>query len=165
MVRNLPLLLALVGMLAGVGFVRGAEKKMPDDVKAVLEKPDSLELFSLEPNDEDKSDKGFYGWKVLGKTEIKDAEGRKKVVDALLKGVSDSDGTVARCFIPRHGLRAKQGDKTVELVICFECAQIKTYTGKDDNKPAGATVTKSPEATFDGVLKAAGVPLAAKTKE
>jgi hypothetical protein len=164
MVRKLALLVALVGMLAGMSLVRGAENKMPDEVKAVLEKADSLELVSLEPAEEDKSDKGLYGWKVLGKTEIKEAEGRKKVVDALLKGVSESDGKAARCFIPRHAVRAKQGDKAVELVICFECAQIRIYTGKDDNKPAGVTVTPSPEATFDEVLKAAGVPLAAKTK-
>src|SRR5262249_1492526 len=134
-----------------------------DEIKAVLEKADTLELVSLEPVEE-KSDKGLHGWKVLGKTELKDAEVRKKVLAALQKGISDSDGKAARCFIPRHALLAKQSDKSVDLIICFECAQVQIFTGKDD-KPGGVTVTKSPEATFDEVLKAAGVPLAAKSKE
>jgi hypothetical protein len=164
MVRAFALLLSLLGMFSNLGLIRGAENKIPDDLKAVLEKPDALELVSLEPTEEDKSDKGYFGWKVLGKTEVKDAESRKKLVDALLKGISDSDGKAARCFIPRHGLRARQGDRTVDLVICFECAQIRIFPPREDKTP-GVTVTKSPEATFDEVLKAAGVPLAAKCKE
>jgi hypothetical protein len=163
MYRNHALLLALVGMLSAAFLVRAAENKMPEDVKAVLEKADTLELISLEPAD-DKSDNGLHSWKVLGKTEIKDAEVRKKVVAALLKGVGDSDGNAACCFIPRHALRARQGDKAVDLVICFQFAQVQIYTGKED-KVAGVTVTKTPEATFDEVLKSAGVPLAAKGKE
>src|SRR5262249_35037863 len=38
MARKPVLLLALMGLLLGSGVVRGAENKMPDDVKAVLEK-------------------------------------------------------------------------------------------------------------------------------
>src|SRR5262245_44881959 len=114
--------LALAAALAAplAAEARDKDNKFPDDVLKVLEKADSYELLSLDPGVKGVKG-GFHGWKVLGKTTVKDKKVRGQVLAALKKGVADSDGRVAKCFIPRHGVRATHGGKTVELVICFEC--------------------------------------------
>lgn len=101
-----------------------AKNQMPAEARAILEKADRYELISLDPgaesDEKDKKADRFHGWKILGQTPIKDAETRKKVLGALLKGIEENDGSVADCFNPRHGLRATHDKKMVELVVCFE---------------------------------------------
>jgi hypothetical protein len=94
---------------------------------------------------------------VLGKTMVK-ADTRKQLVETFLKGM---EGKIdpAKCFDPRHGIRATHGGKTVELVICFHCSQFILYVGSAEKGPL-LLVNKSPEASFDKVLKDADIPKA-----
>lgn len=142
-----------------------AEDKTPDyqhlpkDVEAILAKPDRLELFSLDPAMPDEKPKnGFHEWKVLGSTVVKDAKTQAALVAALQKGIAESN-VVASCFDPRHGLRATQGGKTVDLVICFRCRSIEVHRG---DQRSFVWVTVSPQPALDKVLKDANVPLAKK---
>jgi hypothetical protein len=156
--------LVLLALFAVGPAARAEDKanKIPDDLRAVLEKADQFELLSLNPEEpKEKPKDGFHGWQVLGKTTVKDAETRKKLVAALGKGVKENDGTVARCFNPRHGIRVTHDGKTADFVICFECFQVKAFAG---DKLQGFLVTNSPQPTFDTVLKEAKVPLPAPAK-
>jgi hypothetical protein len=141
---------------------RAAGNDLPKDVRAVLDKADRFELLSLDPTrQKEKPKDDFHGWKVLGKTEVKDAAARKNVVAALYKGIADSDGSVAACFNPRHGIRATHDGKTVELVICYECLSMQAFLGETRSS---ALTTRSPQKTFDEVLRAAKVPLPPKSE-
>ena len=62
----------------------------------------------------------------------------------------------ALCFNPRHAIRAKKGNDTVELLICFECGQIQIRSPWATNY---LEITPDPAPTFNKVLKQAGVPL------
>lgn len=140
--------------------------KLPSDVVAVLENADTFELLSLDPEHESTGN-GRQQWPELGKTAIQSPETRQRVLAALNQGVAEG-GTAAKCFFPRHGIRAVRGDTTVDLVMraraCFECHQIYVYF--DGKRSASAVLTSgSPEATLDEVLKTAGVPLAKKRSE
>ena len=84
-------------------------------------------------------------------------QARKTLLAALEKGAKDNDGTVARCFDPRHGIRVKAGDKTIDLVICFACYQTKVFTG--DKLSGDYLTTDSPQPALNRVLKDANVPL------
>jgi hypothetical protein len=131
----------------------------PADVQSVLDKCDEIELYSLDPArnvDKEKPKEEFHGWKVLGKTTLK-KDDRKAVLAALNKGIKESDGTVAACFNPRHGIKATHDGKTVEVVICFECLSMQVNYG--DKKTASLTTTGTPQKTFDKVLTDAKVPL------
>ena len=143
-----------------LGCAEEKKNAIPADVKTVLEKADTFELYSLDPGEESVKD-GFHGWKVLGKTTIKDTDVRKEVIAALAKGVADNDGRAAKCFEPRHGIRVVHDGKTTDLVICFACYQVRVTQG--DKRGEGFLTTDSPQATFDKVLKAAGVKLAPKS--
>jgi hypothetical protein len=134
--------------------------RLPPEALAVLEKAEELELWSLDPGTgrPDAAD-GFRGWKTLGKTTVKKAETRKSLVASLEKGIAENEGRVAECFIPRHGLRASAGGKTVDLVICFECLRIQAIVG---DKHHFLRTMGSPQPAFDQVLRDAKVPLPPK---
>jgi hypothetical protein len=145
------------------------------DARAVLEKATEWELIALDPFTELKPDAkdAFRGWKVLGKTAVKDADARKALLAALDKGIADHAEkrrkerekgliTAGGCFQPRHGLRATAGGQTVEVLICFECAPVHFYLG--ERKGQVATL-ESPQDAFDKVLKDAGVSVAPRLFE
>ena len=151
--------LAVAVVFAGSGVAGAAE--IPADAKAALEKATEWELYSLDPSRlKEPPEDNFHGWKVLGKTTVKDAETRKKLLAALDKGAKDNDGTVAGCFNPRHGIRVKAGDTTIDLVICFECFSASVFAG--DERSGSFLTTASPQPALDKVLTDAKVPLPKK---
>jgi hypothetical protein len=131
--------------------------KLPDKAKAILDKAKQFELLSLDPDSDGQAKDGFHGWKVLGKTALKDPKVRKQVLDSLYDGIAKSKGVGAKCFDPRHGIRATVDGKTVDLVICFECGWVYVY--EDGKRQDAAVTTPKPQATLDKVLKDAGVAL------
>lgn len=138
------------------------QNRIPTVVERLLDKAETFEVYSLDPGQ--KMDKeGFHGWKVLGKTEIKDEAKRKRLGDALRVAAEDNFGMVAACFIPRHGIRLKGGGKTVDLVICFQCLSVQVFV--DDKQEKGFLTTGEPQAAFDTILKAAGIKLPKPAKE
>ena len=155
-------LFVLLGLLATSGPAPAQRKdRLPAAVKDVLNKAEQLELYSLEPGNANKDDKPetLHGWKVLGKTTVKDARARKELIEAAGKP-SRKGG--AKCFEPRHAIRATHAGKTVDLVICFECSWVYVYEG--DKETAKLTVDRKEQPAFDRVLREAKVPLPKKPK-
>jgi hypothetical protein len=163
MSMNRAIVLTVGALLTGATAQAADKNEVPAAAKAILDKATEYEIYSLDPSVEGVKD-GFHGWKVLGKTTVKDAK-RTDLLKALAKGVDENKGEAAKCFIPRHGIRARDGDKTVDLVICFQCLQVYVYYDKSEKRDAMFLTSRSPEESFDSVLKAAGVPLASKAKE
>jgi hypothetical protein len=130
------------------------ENKLPDAVVKALEKAEELEVYSLDGEDKD----GWRGWKVLGKTTVTDADARKALAAVVVKGVGEG-AKGARCFIPRHGLRAAHAGKTYDLVICFECGWVYVYTDSSD-KPNVLLISETPRKPLDKALADAKVKLA-----
>jgi hypothetical protein len=161
MLARRTLCFALAVVAAGCASIPPAadNNRMPADVQTVLDRCDEIELYSLDPArnlDTEKPKDEFHGWKVLGKTTLKTGD-RKAVLAALNKGIKDSDGTVAACFNPRHGIKATHDGRTVELVICFECLSMQVNYG--DGKTVSLTTTSTPQRAFDEALTDAKVPL------
>jgi hypothetical protein len=150
-------LVFMVLALLGPGL---EDSKFPQAYRDVLEKADQFELLSLNPEpQQEKSKDDFHGWKVLGKTTVKDEATRKKLIAAFKKGVADNDGRAAKCFNPRHGIRASHDGKTADFVICFECLQVSAFMG---DKQSNFLTTESPASAFNEALKDAKVPLSNK---
>ena len=147
----------LVLQVAGGGD-RPDPHKIPAAAQAILERAESFELLSLDPSEpRDAPKEGFHGFAVLGKLAIDKAEVRKQVVEAFVKGVAAYKGGGARCFRPRHGLRAKYEGKSAEFVICFECRRVHVYV--EGGAKQAFLVSDSPSEVFNKVLKSAGVEL------
>jgi hypothetical protein len=141
--------------------VEVASSPFHPSVVSVLAVPDRLEVLSLMPDPEPK-EPGFYGWNVLGRTVVKDSSRRATIVNALSRGIFEADGE-ALCFSPRHGVRAKRGKTTVDLVVCFECSKVEVYV--DGKQVQALDIDDSPHELLDGVLRAAHVPLDGDTPE
>src|SRR5262245_35652588 len=82
------------------------KKVIPPATQEALEKAERMELYSLDPAAGGENKDGFHGWKALGKTELKTEEARRAVAKAIVQGNRDSLGRTAKCFEPRHGVRA-----------------------------------------------------------
>ena len=133
----------------------GEDNALPEDVLRILSKAEQLELLSLLPEPEKTKPKDhFHGYTVLGKTALKDATGRKNLVESFTKGMQGQINP-ANCFEPRHGIRATHDGKTVDLVICFACSQF--YVHDAAGKSTRYLVNASPEPLFDKVLQDAGI--------
>jgi uncharacterized protein (TIGR03067 family) len=148
-------------MLIGLKRLKkGAEQRLPEEAQKALEGAEELDLYSLDPTPGAKAKDEFHGWKVLGKTTLSKDDAQAAAA-ALVKGVADSDGTVASCFNPRHGIRATGADGAVyDFVISFECLQVRVYAGS--KKLLGALTAESPQQTLDKLLKDARVPVGPK---
>ena len=145
-------LFAFVTSLSGCG---GGERLSPD-VTAILEKADEIELYSLNPDKRlRKAGTGLEGWQVLGQTTLSGDE-KTAIVKALQKGIAASDGSVAACFNPRHGIEATHDGKRVVLIICFECSSI---SGSIDGAPFSVLTSGRAADEFNRVLTANKVPL------
>lgn len=157
---------AFAGLVLLTSVVQ-AEPVLPNRVPAILmealEKGDSFELYSLGPT-KDESKEGFHGWKVLGKTAVKEDQTRKKLVEALNKGALENQGiNPTKEFPPRLGIRVVYEGKPYDFALNFD--SFKTEWFIDGNKTKGAfRVTKSPQAEFEKVLKEAKVALAEPPK-
>jgi hypothetical protein len=159
-VRRLTVPVVVVVMLTSLA--QGADEKdlhkIPEPAKATLEKAEDFELLSLDPGTGKEAPQGdFHGWKVLGKTTVKDAKVRKELVDAFVKGVAEYKDGPAKCFDPRHGIRVTRKGTIVEFVICFECSQTRVYGGGVNGQLF--LVSGSPTEVFNKVLRDAKVPL------
>lgn len=157
-----PILIAVLLLLLGLPIMAAsevAENRVPDDIREILEKAESFELYSLNPrHSKENPEKSFHGYPILGKTEVKEAKTRAKLVAAFERGVKENQDRVAACFNPRHGIRVVRQGKTADLVICFECMSVSPYL--DGKEVKGFLISPSPKPVFDKVLKDAKVPLA-----
>jgi hypothetical protein len=136
-----------------------ADNKLPDKAQMVLDKATSIEIYSLEPEKENDPNKDkFRGWRSLGKTTV-EGDKKKEVFEVLTKSIA-ANAPGARCFIPRHGLRATNDNVTVEIVICFECSRIEVYVDKEAK--VDLTVDKTPAVLLDKILKDAKIRVTEK---
>jgi hypothetical protein len=137
----------------------------PEQVKDILSNTDELELISLDPSKEGQYQvSNLFGWRILGKTKYKRSEDSGKALLSAWEKAISNEGRGAKCFWPRHAIHAEHNNKTVDLLLCFECQWVYVYL---DGKRTGWTkfrIDKSIEPQFDKLLKDANVPLAKKAK-
>lgn len=125
------LALTLTSCASGLGFE-------PTE-RAVLERAEHGEIFALNPVPPEPEEVAkapgelFQGYRVLGKAKLTSKEERDRLIEAVRDAIRSNDGTAAKCFTPRHGLRiVAQGD-AVDLVICFECYQMRVHQGPNEH--------------------------------
>lgn len=155
MTTRRAVLLALV-LFVAVGRTAQTDE-IPTELRTVLEKAEQVELLSLGLGE--VVGEGFHGVKVLGRTTVKDAATRRRLVTAFEQGVAARRKGSGLCLPPRHGLRATHEGKTADFIICFECFGVLGLLGDETTAFA---ITETPQEVFDAVLKAAKVPLAPK---
>jgi hypothetical protein len=157
------LVAAIAGCNAAPHWDGKLTDKIPAPVRTALEQAQELELLSLEPKRPDPSFADDENRRsVLGKTRITNDATLSKILTALDAGARPDKLSPAFCFEPQHAIRIKHSGKTLYLVMCFECQQVKVFVDDEPEVKLNFLINSSPELVFDEVLKAAGIPLAEK---
>lgn len=129
------------------------------EVDILLRTAPTFDLLTLNPTPTEgvQPTDGFYGNQIMGRAAIEDPQTRGDLLTSLYRSMAESDGTAAGCFNPRHGIHASDGERSVDLVICFECLQLHIRHGET---LTSALMTQSAHATFDRVRVDLGLPAA-----
>lgn len=138
-----------VGWSAGLAMARAEEwtiYALDPDVRPMAEPPQG-------------EGEGFHRWGIRGSTTLTDAKVRRELTRALNGGIAASDGWIAMCFNPRHGIRVRTEDGPIDLVICFECLRIDVH-GPGDAGPRAIRTTEGPREVFDRVFEEHGLSIA-----
>jgi hypothetical protein len=124
-------------------------------------------LYSLDPSPlspaQSASPGSFHGYRILGSTPIMPWQAQDAFKD-IAKGAGEWNSDLAKttlpCFNPRHGLRVEKGGHRYDLVVCYECAQVRVYRDNEEAEiqymdiPAGTAYPKK----LNDILGAAEVP-------
>ncbi len=145
------------------------KNRLRSEVEAFLKEASSMELVSLDPTrlppDAAAPVHGtFHGYRVTGRAALPDAGQRKALAELVLRGIRESDGSQAKCFEPRHGIRVEQDAKVLDLVICYECLSIEAFGNIFVGGTEPQTVLTSPavEPAVTSAFNKAGLTIAAK---
>jgi len=149
----------IVIVLFGVGSLlvwRATDGPIRRSDRQVLDHSEKFILYSLleEPPDPDENKLKFHDYVILGQIQVVAAQDRAELLAALYE--SAGKGEAAGCFVPRHGIHAVRGNKTVDLLICFQCGHLHIY---GEHGVYYTSITHSPLSVFDRTLSAKGVPL------
>jgi hypothetical protein len=109
---------------AGVAQPSSLERLFSPALTRILEAPESLEIFLLNPEPEqDDNPALFHRHRVCGVAQIRATEARQEVGRALIEA-NRSDAKQAFCFDPHYGVRASRGSEMADLLICFPCGNV-----------------------------------------
>lgn len=135
------------------------ESRVADELDQLARSASRIVLYSLDPaqrhDNAPHTETIFHGFGILGRSEITDQQERHVLLRALAEGVRKNDGIVAACFRPRHALHIEQGDRRIDLTICFECFSVQA---RGFNQEKGFITSARPEAVFDQTLKRHHLP-------
>jgi len=158
-----PVRYALALGLALCACARAVQEPLPESALVDLREPERLEIFALEPLALDMRGiaedavEQLHGHEILRRATVEDEGLRREILAQIERGIRDSDGRIAACFDPRHGVRAERGGHTTELVICYECLAIHVY--EDGERSANRTTAETPVARLNEIWAALGCPV------
>lgn len=136
--------------------------ELPGELGAVLAEAMEWEVMALHPSLPDPGEQledSFHDFEVLGRARLGSARDRAALAAALNAGIAGNDSVAARCFMPRHGIRAETPSGRVDLVICFQCLQVRVFDGGEEPVQELLT-TEDPREIFDAIYGAAGLTIA-----
>lgn len=130
---------------------------VPARAASILRSSRSLQVLSVDPSGGAANQGRFHGWTVLGVVEVSKAR-RAGLAERIIAAVPSGDLSVAACFLPRHGVRAVSAEGSVDLIICFQCHQVRVVF---DSGPSDWYVPSSDlQPTLNALLGEAGIPIA-----
>ena len=143
-------------------IAKGRES-IPTDLRKVLESGDIFLLLQIDPLPSAmRAEAGlpplrlFHDYGIIQTVPITNQADRRRILDALYKGVSDLDfGGYMKCFNPRHGISVTLSNQVADLVVCFECFQVHAFSAHTNYQ---WTTLDAPQPTFNAYLQKARQP-------
>lgn len=157
----------LLGVVAASFACRAPHlTRLSVEARATLEGAGSMQIFALDPwrhtpaEESTKPDaEKFHGYRILGEATVDNPETRSRIVRLVYDGIDGNTTTAAGCFDPRHGIRATLDGRSIDLVICFECLQLKLYDSGAEDGSGGMTTSRSPEPEMTRIFNELGLTI------
>lgn len=131
---------------------------LPDDALHALVSDSGLRLFAIDPHPgavDLPSLPRFQGWVVLGQTTVVALNQRQLLAETLEQGLRHWSGShIVNCFNPRHAIRATDGSRAHDFLICFECGRLYYYPLNSERRQLHIQTKSGP---FNDILAAAHV--------
>lgn len=143
-------------LVPGVGWIEGV----------TMARAERWTLYAVEPRREpERGADLFHGHRIRGQVDVEEGPLRRRLTVALNRGLAENGGWFGPrrsglCFRPRHGIRAVRGGRTIDLLICFECYQVRVLDGPDRTVGRTLPVSGTPRGVFDEVYGALGLSIA-----
>jgi len=143
--------------------VRARQEPLALELEAMLGPETKIVIYSLDPHEVEgwafsgkkNGTDVLRGFPIRGRAVVGERKEAEELLRALIAGIRESDGTVASCFIPHHGLTIERGAKKVDLVICFTCLEGLAFGAYASNQ---YLVTDTPLALFNAALERRKLP-------
>ena len=135
-------------------------RKLAADWRGLLECADRFEIVALDPSVQARQKPGarWHDWPVLG-TKVLDARAAQhELLGLVYQGIEHGDA-IAKCFDPRHGIRATWQGQTVDLLICYECLQVHVYAG-EGHEPTVLATADTVEPRVSALFRRFGLTIA-----
>lgn len=150
---------------------RGRPDGIPASVHELLSSPDTIELLALDPlhvsmhtaeGQPEFAGPQLHGYEILETAELADPLVQGRLLGLIYKGIEDSDGRVAACFNPRHGVRVTHAGQVVEFVICYECLSMHVHAPAHDTPETRLSVltAQAVEPEVSAIFRNASLTLA-----
>lgn len=125
------------------------------EVRALLRDSDQMEIYALRSEGEpsEPGETPYLESAIVQRADVPDPDQRQRILDVVASGLKSSNEAMA-CFNPHHGIHMVRHDRTIDLVICFECESVHVYI---DGKQAHVVPIKQDRATLDAEFDSLGV--------
>jgi hypothetical protein len=111
---------------------------LPADVRKILEDSETFEILA-EVGPKEATERDLTEFRPNRIVAISDERQKRQILESFYSDAATQDGP-ANCYEPHHGIRAGIGDKSIEIEICFACAQFK---GVGDLRSVSGTIVRS----------------------
>jgi hypothetical protein len=100
------------------------KERLGDKTVAILQGATRVEVFRIDPDESAKGAKRIGGYAITAAGKGQDKAFTRKLADVLLE-----DGTYfgdqAKCFEPGVAFRLWKDTESIEVVVCFHCANLR----------------------------------------
>lgn len=131
---------------------------IPENVRNVLDAPEKVVLYSVEPLWAKQNE--FHGYKAIGSVEIDATQYTlifNEIRSASKKWLDASTKTMAACFLPMQAIRVTSKKHIFDFLISYECQQIEIF---ENDKLVFNSGVYGDSTLLNSILTAANIPLA-----
>jgi hypothetical protein len=125
----------------------------------------AVRFYYLDPSwDPDAKGKRLYSWLIFSETAPSKADVASRFAESLQVIVSHPKAGEDACFAPRHAVTLSDGDRTFDVVICFECSKYLVYDHLGRYMFTSSFTTHAEESKWDAAFKASGLKRRKETR-
>lgn len=133
------------------------DERIPPKIREILDKAEEITIAYNYDEDKMQLKILLHETEPNSEAKVSDPELKKQFLDSFYSDVS-SNSNGAACFSPAHRVKAKYKTKTVEIDICYQCANFRGKSSSGDFK-GGMNEKGKSSAIIDAIIEKYGAKI------